>query len=74
MQGPIVGTRVVFVDTWQTWREQIVCTVDRLVPVPDGLNDQAAATAYINPLTAWALTPIPAVVRLGPATFTCATE
>jgi NADPH:quinone reductase-like Zn-dependent oxidoreductase len=26
------------------------------VPVPDGLDDQTAATSYINPLTAWALT------------------
>ena len=56
VQGLIVGTRVVFVDTWNTWREQIVCPVDRLVPVPDGLDDAAAATAYTNPLTAWALT------------------
>src|SRR6202795_3729929 len=30
VQGPKVGTRVVFVNTWQTWREQIVCPVDRL--------------------------------------------
>jgi NADPH:quinone reductase-like Zn-dependent oxidoreductase len=56
VQGPVVGTRVVFVHTWNTWREQIVCPVDRLVPVPDGLNDSAAATSYTNPLTAWALT------------------
>jgi NADPH:quinone reductase-like Zn-dependent oxidoreductase len=56
VQGPMVGTRVVFVGTWQTWREQIVCPVDRLVPVPVGLDDQAAATSYINPLTAWGLT------------------
>src|ERR1700758_5272712 len=33
-QGSIVGTRVIFVGTWQTWREQIVCPADRLVPVP----------------------------------------
>jgi len=56
VQGPTVGTRVVFVHTWNTWREQIVCPVDRLVPVPDGLDDPAAATSYTNPLTAWALT------------------
>jgi NADPH:quinone reductase-like Zn-dependent oxidoreductase len=56
VQGPTVGTRVVFVRTWNTWREQIVCPVDRLVPVPDGLDDPAAATSYTNPLTAWALT------------------
>ena len=56
VQGPMVDSRVVFVGTWQTWREQIVCPVDRLVPVPSGLDDEAAATSYINPLTAWALT------------------
>jgi NADPH2:quinone reductase len=56
VQAPAVGTRVVFVSTWHTWREQVVCPADKLVPVPDGLDDQVAATAYINPLTAWALT------------------
>jgi NADPH2:quinone reductase len=56
VQSPAVGTRVVFVHIWQTWREQIVCPVDTLVPVPNGLADSAAATCCINPLTAWALT------------------
>src|ERR1700761_8657478 len=56
VQGPAVGTRVVFVDTWSTWREQVVCPAEKLVPVPDGLDDAAAAASYINPLTAWALT------------------
>jgi NADPH2:quinone reductase len=49
VQDPTVGTRVVFIGTWNTWREQIVCQVDRLVPVPDGLDDPVAATSYINP-------------------------
>lgn len=56
VKAPTVGTRVVFIDTWNTWREQIVCPADKLVPVPDGLDDTAAAASYINPLTAWALT------------------
>ncbi len=56
VQGPAAGTRVVFVDTWNTWREQIVCPADKLVPVPEGVDDPVAATSYINPLTAWALT------------------
>ena len=56
VEGPAVGTRVVFVHIWQTWRELIVCPADRLVPVPNGLDDTAAATCCINPLTAWALT------------------
>jgi NADPH:quinone reductase-like Zn-dependent oxidoreductase len=30
--------------------------VDKLVAVPDGLDDAVAATSYVNPLTAWALT------------------
>jgi NADPH2:quinone reductase len=56
VRAPIVGTRVVFVNTWNTWREQIVCAADKLVPVPDDLEDETAAASYINPLTAWALT------------------
>ena len=56
VQSPKVGTRVIFIDTWNTWREQIVCPAGKLVPVPDGLDDSAAAAFYINPLTAWALT------------------
>ena len=55
-QSSIVGTRVVFVDTWNTWREQVVCPMDKLVPIPNGLDDSVAATSYTNPLTAWALT------------------
>jgi NADPH:quinone reductase-like Zn-dependent oxidoreductase len=56
VQSPTSGTRVVFVNTWNTWREQIACPVDRLVPIPEGLDDATAATSYTNPLTAWALT------------------
>ncbi len=56
VRDPRVGTRVVFIATWSTWRERIVCPAERLVPVPDGMDDAAAATSYINPLTAWALT------------------
>jgi NADPH2:quinone reductase len=56
VKGLTAGTRVVFVNTWNTWRQQVVCPADNLVPVPDGLDNLAAASSYINPLTAWALT------------------
>src|SRR5438552_18840397 len=36
VQGPMVGTRVVFIDRWNTWREQSVCTADKRVPIPGG--------------------------------------
>src|ERR1700743_338366 len=39
VQGPAVGTRVVFVDTWRTWREQGVCRADKVWPCPEGLAD-----------------------------------
>jgi NADPH2:quinone reductase len=29
LQGPMVGTRVIFIHTWNTWREQIVCPADK---------------------------------------------
>ena len=33
VQGPIVGTRVVFVGTWHTWREQSIARSTPLPPV-----------------------------------------
>ena len=53
VQSPMMGTRVIFNHTWNTWREQIVCPGDKLVAVPDGLDDTLAATSHINSLTAW---------------------
>src|SRR3974377_1738908 len=45
VKGPMVGTRVVFFCTRDPWREQIVCPADKLVPVPDGLDDAAVAAS-----------------------------
>lgn len=52
-QGPISGTRVVLVDVPGTWRELLVCPAERVVPVPD---EEDAAQALVNPVTAWVLT------------------
>jgi NADPH:quinone reductase-like Zn-dependent oxidoreductase len=32
VQAPMAGARVVFLNTWNTWREQIVCPADKLCP------------------------------------------
>src|SRR5258708_20734681 len=50
VQGSLVGTRVVFVDTWNTWREQMVCPPEKLVPVHGLLDDSAATSSYFIPL------------------------
>ena len=41
------------VNVWSTWRELIVSAAERVVPVPDGVSDEDAAQAIINPVTAW---------------------
>ena len=53
--GPAPGTRVVLLDVWGTWRDLVLCDAERLVPVPDGVADEVAAQALVNPVTAWAL-------------------
>ncbi len=54
--GPAPGTRVVLVNVWGTWRELIVAPANRIVPVPEGVSDEDAAQAIVNPVTAWVLT------------------
>ena len=51
-----VGDRVICIGTWNLWRERAICKASNVVPVPDAITDEAAATCYQNPLTAWALT------------------
>jgi NADPH:quinone reductase-like Zn-dependent oxidoreductase len=50
------GDRVICIGTWNLWRETAICKASNVVPVSDTISDEAAATCYQNPLTAWALT------------------
>ena len=50
------GNRVMFLRTWNLWRELIICRAEDLFPIPLTLSDETAAIAYTNPVTAWALT------------------
>ena len=54
--GVCVGNRVFCIGTWNLWRERALCKASHVVPVPEVITDEAAATSYQNPLTAWALT------------------
>ena len=51
-----VGDRIICIGTWNLWRERAICKASNIVLVPDSITDEAAATSYQNPLTAWALT------------------
>lgn len=53
--GPAVGSRVLLPKDVGAWQEFQVHAVADLVPVPDGVADEQAAQARINPGTAWNL-------------------
>jgi NADPH2:quinone reductase len=38
-----------------TWAERIVIPAERALPIPDAIDDVAAAQLLVNPITAWAL-------------------
>jgi NADPH2:quinone reductase len=54
--GLSIGIRVILLGVLGTWRERIACAVERVVPVPEGISDEDAAQAAVDPLTACALT------------------
>lgn len=54
--GLSAGRRVVVVGAIGTWRERIACAAERVVVVPEGMSDDDAARAVVDPLTACALT------------------
>lgn len=50
------GQRVIPLGVPGTWQEYLLAESTRLIPVPDGVSDQAAAQFLVNPLTAWIMT------------------
>lgn len=54
--GSRLGERVVLLDVAGTWREKVISPAERAIPVPEGISDEDAAQALINPMTAWAMT------------------
>lgn len=53
VSGLTIGQRVVPMGAQGTWAEALVTPASNLFPVPDGLADEQAAQAVVNPLTAW---------------------
>ncbi len=51
------GKRVVVLSSnGGTWGEQLVLPSTRIVPIPQTLSDEQAATFFVNPATAWVMT------------------
>ncbi|WP_242237748.1 zinc-dependent alcohol dehydrogenase family protein [Bacillus cereus group sp. BfR-BA-01316] len=49
----LIGKRVLPLRGEGTWQEFVTTSADFVVPIPDSIDDFAAAQMYINPLTAW---------------------
>ena len=55
VEGWTLGQRVVPLGAGPTWQEALLARPEMLLPVPEGVTDEAAAQLYVNPLTAWLL-------------------
>jgi len=57
VEGFVVGQRVVVAnnDGGGNWAEYVVCPARLLVPIPESLPDEQAASLLVNPMTALAL-------------------
>lgn len=53
VEGLAPGARVLPIGSAGAWQEAKIAEARWCFPVPDALDDHAAATAYVNPLTAW---------------------
>lgn len=54
-RGLAPGMRVVPLSAGGTWRESAIAEAAMLVPVPDAVDDAAAAQFVVNPVTAWVM-------------------
>ena len=50
------GQRVIPLGVAGTWAEFVVAPAERVIPVPDSVDDRTAAQFVVNPLTAWIMT------------------
>lgn len=48
------GTRVIFTSVG-TWKEFICLSDAGLIPIPDGMSDEVACQAFVNPVTAYGM-------------------
>ncbi|HET8901228.1 MAG TPA: zinc-dependent alcohol dehydrogenase family protein, partial [Holophagaceae bacterium] len=48
-----IGQRALPIGAQGTWAEALITPASNLVPVPDGLSEDQACQAVVNPLTAW---------------------
>ena len=49
-----VGTRVIF-SAQGTWKEYVTLPASLVIPTPEGMSDEVACQAFINPMTAYGM-------------------
>jgi NADPH2:quinone reductase len=54
-EGPAVGTRVAIGGAFGAWAEYVVATAKALIPIPEGMSDEAASQLVSMPFSAIAL-------------------
>lgn len=47
------GTVVIPLKSFHTWQEEVVCTEDECLPLPDGIDPEQASMLSVNPMTAY---------------------
>jgi NADPH:quinone reductase-like Zn-dependent oxidoreductase len=55
VNGLALGQRVIPLSAGGTWQEQVVARASLVLPVHDGVGDEAAAQFVVNPVTAWVM-------------------
>ncbi len=56
LRGLKPGRRVALLNASGNWREQVVVSARQVVPIPDDILDEQAATFFVNPATAVVMT------------------
>ncbi|HAA22129.1 MAG TPA: zinc-binding dehydrogenase, partial [Cytophagales bacterium] len=50
-----VGMRVIFTSLTGAWQEQVILPARQVMPAPEGMSDEVACQAFVNPFTAYGM-------------------
>lgn len=50
-----VGSKVIFLHRVGTWSEEVICSAEAILTIPEEVPDEQAAMLKVNPFTAWCM-------------------